>query len=99
MASDALASVAVLAVAASVTALPQFLPSLIEVHHADSDSSFAADVRIGEAVTVAFFLSIGLIASSIAGSSDPFHASMVMSIFIVTAYETALRNNFGTVTE
>lgn len=99
LSNDALASVAVLAVAASVTALPQFLPRLIDVHHADADSSFAMDVRIGEAVTVTFFLSIGLIASSIAGSADPFYASMVLSLFIVTAYETTLQNNFGTVTE
>lgn len=95
MASDALASVAVLAVSATVAVLPQFLPRLNEVHHANEDSSLAADVRVGEVATVVFFLAVGTIASSIAGSHEPLKAAILMSIFIVGAYEVALRNNFG----
>lgn len=95
MASDALASVAVIAISASVAALPQFLPRLSEVHHAAENSSEAIDIRVGEVATVAFLLSIGAIASNIAGSIEPMKASMLMAVFVVTTYEVALRNNFG----
>lgn len=95
MASDALATVAVFSVSAAVTAIPQFLPKLWEVHRADSSSDFAADVRVGETVVMTFFLAIGVVTSSIAGSKDPLIAALIMGLFIVAAYESALRNNFG----
>lgn len=95
MASDALASVAVFSVSAAVTCLPQFLPKLWEVHHASSNSEFAVDVRVGEVVVFAFFAAIGVIAASIAGSKDPLLAALVMGVFIVGAYESALQNDFN----
>ena len=92
--SDQLASVAVLAVSATMTALPQFLPKLTDVHHATENSSMAADVRVGEVATVTFFLSVGLIASSIARSTAPMMAAIFMSVFLVTTYEMALRGTY-----
>lgn len=99
MPNDGLASVAVLAVSATVAVLPQFLPKLSDVHHSSTDSEFASDTRVGEVAVVVFFLGVGTIASSIAGSPEPLKASMLMSLFVVAVYETALRNNFGVVSQ
>lgn len=92
--SDQIASVAVLAVSATMTALPQFLPKLSDVHHASVNSDMAADVRVGEVATVTFFLSVGIVASSIAGTSAPLKAAMLMSLFLVVTYEAALRGTY-----
>ena len=91
---DALASVAVFALSAAVSALPQFLPKLSEVHRASENSDLAADVRVGEVATTGFVLVLGAIAASITGSSAPFKASILLALFIVATYETALRGTY-----
>ena len=95
---DAMATVAVMTLTAGVTVLPQFLPKLWDVHHASPDSSEADDIRVGEVVVVAYLSCLGLVAASIAGNPDPFVASLILAVFLVGTYETALRNHFGVVT-
>jgi uncharacterized membrane protein YgdD (TMEM256/DUF423 family) len=91
MASDALATVALFTVSAAVTALPQFLPKISEVHATMPGTADAADLRVGEAVASGFLVVVGLSASAIVGNSDPLFASVVIAGFLVLAYEAALR--------
>jgi hypothetical protein len=84
---------ATLSVTQGITAFSSFLPRLSEVRKASisSDPDIAGDVRMGEVAATTITLGMGLIASSLTGSTVPVVASVLMSTVLICIYESALR--------
>lgn len=86
---------ATLAVTQGVTAFSTFLPKFSDVrrNHPDDNPDFAGDVRMGEVAAVTVTMGIGLIASSLTGSSVPAMVSALTCLVLVMLYESTLRAN------
>lgn len=83
---------AMLGVTSGIQAFQSFLPRLTDIRKANAeDSSFAADVRMGEVAGVTLTLGIGVIASSLTRSPIPAFTSLLMCLILVMVYETTLR--------
>lgn len=84
---------ATLAVTQGVSAFNAFLPRFSDVrkNHPESNPDFAADVRMGEVAAVTVTLGIGMIASSLTGSSMPALTALTVCIILVCLYESTLR--------
>lgn len=85
---------AMLGVTQGVTAFTTLMPSLSDIRKADpTDTSFAADVRMGEVAAVTLTIGIGAISSSLIGSPVPAITSVFMCLILVAVYESALRGD------
>lgn len=84
-----------LALTQGVAAFHTFLPSLTDIRKntPHNDPAFAADVRMGEVASVALTVGIGVIASSLTGSSVPALVSLVAALGLVVMYESVLRSD------
>ena len=83
-----------LGVTQGITAFTTLLPPLADVRKADpSDTSFAADVRMGEVAATTLTLGIGMISSSLTGSPIPAGTAVLMCFILLCVYESALRGH------
>lgn len=85
---------AMLGVTQGITTFTTLLPPLADIRKADpTDTSFAADVRMGEVAAVTLTLGIGGISSSLTGSPVPAATAVVMCFVLLCVYESALRGD------
>lgn len=85
---------AMLGVTQSISSVGTFLPKLTDVRKADpSDTTFAADVRLGEIAMATVTLGVGIIASSLTGSPVPTWTAVLMCGILIILYEAALRGD------
>lgn len=82
-----------LGVTAGINTFANFLPKFSDIRKADpvNNPDIAADVRMGELAGVTLTMGIGVIASSLTRSSVPTFTALVMCVFLVGVYESALR--------
>ena len=82
-----------LAMTQGITAFYTFLPKFSDVRKNDPSNNpdFAADVRMGEVAAVTVTMGIGLIASSITGSSAPAIVAAITCGVLIFLYESTLR--------
>lgn len=82
-----------LAISQAVGAFNAFLPPLSEIRKNDpaNNPEFAADVRMGEVAAVSITLGVGVIVSSLTGSSAPSVVALVASLGLIILYESTLR--------
>lgn len=82
-----------LAITQAVGSFNAFLPSLAEIRKNDpaSNPEFTADVRMGEVAAVSITLGVGVIVSSLTGSSAPAVVALIASLGLIVLYETTLR--------
>lgn len=89
---SAVSSGALLAMTQAIAAFTTFLPPITEVRQKNiNDVSFAADVRIGEAIAGTLTIGVGLIVSSLTGSSLPTLVAMITATGLIAVYELTLR--------
>lgn len=87
-------SVTTVALTTAVGAFYQMLPPISEVRkQATTNSSFAADVRVGEIAATSIALGIGAISSSLSGSPTPIIVSAVFALGFIFLYESTLRGD------
>lgn len=86
---------ATLGITQGVTAFNVFLPKFTDIRKADpaNNPEFAADVRMGEVAAATVTIGIGMIASSITGSSVPTVTAVVVVLMLVVLYESTLKAN------
>jgi hypothetical protein len=85
---------AMLGVTQGITAFTTLIPPLADIRKADpTDTSFAADVRMGEVAAVAMTMGVGVISSSLTGSAVPAGTAVLMCLVLLCVYETALRGD------
>lgn len=84
---------AMLGVTSGMQAFMTMLPRLSDIRKGDpaTDPGLAADVRMGEVAGVSLTLGLGVISSSLTRSPIPALTALVMSIVLVSIYESALR--------
>lgn len=84
---------ATLSVTQGISAFHSFLPSFSEIrkNNPQDNPEFTADVRMGELAAVTTTVGIGLIAASITGSPLPAYTAILISLVLVTLYESTLR--------
>lgn len=82
-----------LAVTQAIGAFNTYLPNLSEIRKKNvaDDPAFAADVRTGEVAAVALTVGVGVIVSSLTGSSAPAIVGLIVALGLVFMYETTLR--------
>lgn len=85
---------AMLAVGQGMNSFSTFLPAFTEIRRQDAhlNPNFVKDVRLGEVAAVTATIGIGAIASALTKSSIPAYTSVLMSVILVTLYETSLRS-------
>jgi len=81
---------ATIAISQSVVAFTAFLPNFTEVGRADKEA-IQGEVRLGETAAVFVACGIGVLLSWLTGSNVPLMISIMVSLLLVTMYETALR--------
>lgn len=81
---------ATLAISQSVVAFTAFLPNFTEIGRSDK-SAIEGEVRLGEIAAVFVAGGIGVLLSWLTGSNVPLVVSLLVSLLLVTMYETALR--------
>lgn len=87
----AVASMALNAAVQGGSAFSNFLPKITDVSAKNpNDESYANDIRMGEIAAITVTIGIGVIASSLCGSSVPAVTSLVMCAILVALYEIAL---------
>jgi len=84
------ASLTMLAVTASIGVYTSLLPSLSEVRKATGDPVITNDVRMGEVAAAALAISIGLMASGMAGTPVPAMVAVVCAVGVTLMYESIL---------
>lgn len=83
---------AMLGVSAGIQAFQSMLPRITDIRKETTDnSSFAADVRLGEVAASTLTIGVGIIASSLTQSVIPVYTSMLMAIILIAIYESTLR--------
>jgi hypothetical protein len=84
-----------LALTQGIASFHTFIPSLSDIrkNNPADNPDFAADVRMGEVASVALTVGIGVIASSLTGSSVPALVSLVVALGLVVMYESVLRSD------
>ena len=92
--SGDLTALTVVAIGATLAALPQFLPRLSDVHPIDPESDDARHIRVGEVAAGGFFVAVGVVAAGMAGSHKPVTAAMLLALFVIVVYEVTLRGDF-----
>lgn len=90
-------SLAILAMTTGVGYFHVMLPPISEVRkNTLADSSFAADVHIGEFAAAGLTIGIGLVGSSLTKSPVPAVIALATAVGLVTMYEWVLRSNPAT---
>lgn len=84
---------AMLGVTTGIQAFQGLLPRISDIRRADPQNNpdVAADVRLGEVAGVTLTMGIGIIASSLTGSSIPAFTALLMCLILVCIYESTLR--------
>ena len=84
-----------LGITQAVGAMNSFLPPLSEVRKKTPENhpEFAADVRMGEVAVVTLTVGVGVIVSSLTGSSAPALIGLITALGIVVMYESILRSD------
>lgn len=84
-----------LAAGQAISSFTTFLPKLSDVRssNAAAEPGMVGDVRLGEVAASAVTLGIGIIASSLSGSSIPMYAAAFVALILIVVYETALRGD------
>lgn len=93
MIDPSLVGPATLAVSQAVSAFNAFLPPIADIRKKtpEEDTEFTADVRMGEIAAVSITMGVGVIVSSLTGSSAPAVVALLCSVGLIVLYETALR--------
>lgn len=84
---------ATLVVTQGISAFQAFLPKFSEVRaaHPENNPAVAADVRMGEVAAVTVTIGMGLICSSLTGSSIPAVVSVITCGILAVLYESTLQ--------
>lgn len=83
---------AMLGVSAGIQAFQSMLPRITDIRKETThNESFAADVRLGEVAAGTLTMGVGIIASSLTQSAIPVYTALLMTIILVTIYESTLR--------
>ena len=88
MIDPALIGPTTLAISQAVGSFTTFLPSLSEIRKNDpvNNPEFTADVRMGEVAAVSITLGVGVIVSSLTGSSAPAIVALVACLGLIVLY-------------
>lgn len=87
------ASLTMLAVTSSIGMYTSLLPSFSEVRKADkTDKAMVNDVRMGEIAAGALAVSIGLMASAMAGTPVPAMVAIVVAVGVTAMFESVLQS-------
>jgi|SRR5215211_1571005 len=86
---------ATLSITSGMSAFQFFLPKLSDVRKADAvkNPEMVGDVRMGEVAGITLCVGIGVIVSSLTGSSVPAVVAVIMATILVFVYESALRGD------
>lgn len=84
---------AMLGVTSGIQSFLTLMPKITDIRAANPSENpgIAADVRLAEVAGVTLTLGVGVIASSLTGSPVPAFTSLLMSVILVTIYESTLR--------
>ena len=82
-----------LAISQAIGAFQSFLPPISEIRKNDpmNNPEFTADVRMGEVAAVSITLGVGVIVSSLTGSSAPAMVAIIACLGLIVLYESTLR--------